>query len=165
MSSGTLALLARAVAPTDEELVSPVQLREMELYDLLRARERAAAQIRKILSDTTLSVEQTVWFGDVEVDLERRYIRRRGEAVNMTPAEYKLLAFFLRNADRPLTRDTILKHVWGYDIYPNTRTVDAHIVKLRQKLELDPTTPRHFLTIHGVGYRFKVNPAERRESL
>jgi DNA-binding response OmpR family regulator len=164
MSAGTFVQMAPAVTPTltAEEVVS--QHREMEPYEPLATRERTA-QIRGILRSTTLSVEQTVWFGDVEVDLERRYIRLRGEEVKVTPAEYNLLAFFLRNADRPLTRAAILKQAWGYAVYPHTRTVDAHVVKLRRKLESDPNAPRHFLTIHGVGYRFKMNPTERRESL
>jgi DNA-binding response OmpR family regulator len=55
---------------------------------------------------------------------------------------------------RPLTGDMILNSVWVYEWFPNTRTVDAHVVKLRQKLDPDPNTPRHFLTVHGVGYRF-----------
>jgi DNA-binding response OmpR family regulator len=162
MSAGTFAQLAPAVTPTltTEEVVS--QHREMELYDPLAARGRTA-EIRGILRSSTLSVEQTVWFGDVEVDLERRYIRLRGEEVKVTPAEYNLLAFFLRNADRPLTRAAILKQAWGYAVYPHTRTVDAHVVKLRRKLESDPNAPRHFLTIHGVGYRFKMNPTEQRQ--
>jgi DNA-binding response OmpR family regulator len=138
VSAGPFAHLAPAVTPTptDDQVVS--QLRGMEPYELPAARERTA-QIRGIPGSTTLSVEQTVWFGDVEVDLERRYIRRRGEEVKVTPAEYNLLAFFLRNADRPLTRAAILKQAWGYDVYPQTRTVDAHIVKLRRKLESAPT--------------------------
>jgi len=53
-----------------------------------------------------------------------------------------------------LTRDMILNSVWGYESFPNTRTVDAHVVRLRQKLEPDSNSPRHFLTVHGVGYRF-----------
>jgi DNA-binding response OmpR family regulator len=79
---------------------------------------------------------------------------RRGEELKFTPAEYNLLTFFLQNPDRALTRDVILNSVWGYESFPNTRTVDAHIVRLRQKLEPDPSIPRHFLTVHGVGYRF-----------
>jgi DNA-binding response OmpR family regulator len=88
------------------------------------------------------------------VDVERRSITQRGVDVKLTPAEYNLLLFFLHNADRALTRDVILNSVWGYESYPNTRTVDAHVVRLRQKLEPDPSLPRHFLTVHGVGYRF-----------
>ena len=81
-------------------------------------------------------------------------VSRRGEDLKLTPAEYNLLAYFVQNPDRPLTRDMILNSVWGYEFFPNTRTVDAHVVKLRQKLEPDNNTPRHFLTVHGVGYRF-----------
>ena len=62
--------------------------------------------------------------------------------------------FFVQNPDRPLSRDVLLNSVWGYDAFPNTRTVDAHVVKLRQKLESESDTPRHFVTMHGVGYRF-----------
>ena len=87
-------------------------------------------------------------------DIERRVVVRKGEEVKLTPAEYNLLVFFLQNTDRPLTRDVILNSVWGYNSFPNTRTVDAHIVKLRQKFEADVAVPRHFLTVHGVGYRF-----------
>ena len=65
-----------------------------------------------------------------------------------------LLTFFLQNPDRPLSRDMILNSVWGYESFPNTRTVDAHVVRLRQKLEADPNVPRHFITLHKVGYRF-----------
>jgi DNA-binding response OmpR family regulator len=95
-----------------------------------------------------------ICFGDVEVDLDRRAITNRKQDVKLTPAEYNLLVFFLQNADRALSRDVILNSVWGYESYPNTRTVDAHVVRLRQKLERDSGCPEHFLTVHGVGYRF-----------
>ena len=84
----------------------------------------------------------------------RRIVSKEGEAIKMTPAEYNLLTFFVQNPDKPLTRDLILNSVWGYECFPNTRTVDAHVVKLRHKLEPDPAIPKHFLTLHGVGYRF-----------
>jgi DNA-binding response OmpR family regulator len=74
--------------------------------------------------------------------------------VKFTPSEYNLLLFFLQNADRALARDTILSSVWGYQAYLNTRTLDVHVVRLRQKLEPNPNIPRHVLTIHGMGYRF-----------
>ena len=81
-------------------------------------------------------------------------VTKKGMEVRFTPAEYNLLTFFLQNPDRALSRDMILNSVWGYESFPNTRTVDAHVVKLRQKLEADPNTPRHFITLHKVGYRF-----------
>lgn len=98
--------------------------------------------------------EKIIRFADVTVDVVRRRITRSGEVVEVTPAEYNLLLLFIQNVDRPLTRDAILNVAWGYDCYPNTRTVDAHVCRLRHKFEPNLATPRHFLTIHGVGYRF-----------
>jgi DNA-binding response OmpR family regulator len=117
-------------------------------------RRELLARIRALLRRTAPEARKIVRFGEAEVDLERRVVLRRNEEVKMTPAEYNLLTYFLQNPDRPLTRDMILNSVWGYTSFPNTRTVDAHVVKLRQKLEPDPNVPRHFLTVHGVGYRF-----------
>jgi DNA-binding response OmpR family regulator len=105
-------------------------------------------------SSSSNVVDQIFRFADVTVDVGRRKITRGGEAVKVTRAEYNLLVVFLQNEDRPLDRDALLNAAWGYDFYPNTRTVDAHVARLRRKLEPDPATPRHFLTIHGVGYRF-----------
>jgi DNA-binding response OmpR family regulator len=117
------------------------------------------ARVRAVLRRSEPRIEKRIRFGDVEIDVERRYIRRAGQTVKMTPNEYNLLLFFIRNVDQVLTRDVILNEVWGYDYYPNTRTVDAHIVRLRSKLEPDPRLPRYLLTIHGVGYRFLMFPA------
>jgi DNA-binding response OmpR family regulator len=72
----------------------------------------------------------------------------------MTPAEYNLLMYFLQNPDRPLTRDMILNSVWGYESFPNTRTVDAHVVRLAPKAGARCERAAPFLTVHGVGYRF-----------
>ncbi len=117
-------------------------------------RRELLARIRAVLRRAAPEGPKLIHFGEVEVDLERRIVHRKGREVRMTPAEYNLLTYFLQNPDRPLTRDMILNSVWGYESFPNTRTVDAHVVKLRQKLEEDPNSPRHFLTLHGVGYRF-----------
>ena len=112
------------------------------------------ARIRALLRRTAGETKKVLHFGEVEVDFDRRVVTRKGQAVRFTPSEYNLLVYFLQNPDRPLTRDMILNAVWGYDSSPNTRTVDIHVVKLRQKLEPDPNVPRHFTTLHGVGYRF-----------
>ncbi len=117
-------------------------------------RRELLARIRAVLRRAAPEAYKSLRFADVEADVERRVVTRRGEEVKMTPAEYNLLVYFLQNPDRALTRDMILNSVWGYQSFPNTRTVDAHVVKLRQKLEPDPNQPRHFLTVHGVGYRF-----------
>ena len=112
------------------------------------------ARIRAVLRRAAPDGRKVAHFGETEIDFERRVVLRKGEELKLTPAEYNLLCFFLHHPDRPLTRDMILNSVWGYEFFPNTRTVDAHVVKLRQKLEPDPNTPHHFLTVHGVGYRF-----------
>jgi DNA-binding response OmpR family regulator len=126
----------------DDYVVKPFGAREL------------LARIRAVLRRTGPDAERVVGFSDVLVNLERRTVTRKGQEVRFTPAEYNLLTFFLHNPDRPLSRDVILNSVWGYESFPNTRTVDAHVVRLRQKLEADPNCPRHFLTLHKVGYRF-----------
>jgi DNA-binding response OmpR family regulator len=93
-------------------------------------------------------------FGDCEVDFSKMSILRNGVPVVITAHEFKLLKFFTENAEKVLTRDVLLNEVWGYNFYPTTRTVDNQILKLRQKLEPDPTNPRHLLTIYGAGYKF-----------
>jgi DNA-binding response OmpR family regulator len=126
----------------DDYVVKPFGTREL------------TARIRAVLRRASTDARKIMHFSEVEVDFERRIVKRKGEDLKMTPAEYNLLTYFLHNPDRPLTRDMILNSVWGYEFFPNTRTVDAHVVKLRQKLEPDANAPRHFVTVHGVGYRF-----------
>jgi len=126
----------------DDYVVKPFGTREL------------LARIRAVLRRASSEGTKVVAFGDVEVDLTRRVVLKKGEDLKMTRAEYNLLTYFLHNPDRALTRDMILNSVWGYESFPNTRTVDAHVVRLRQKLEPDPVSPQHFITVHGVGYRF-----------
>lgn len=117
-------------------------------------RRELVARIRAVLRRAAGDSHRVLKFSDAEVDVERRFVSKAGQELKLTPAEYSLLVFFLQNPDRPLTRDVILNSVWGYNSFPHTRTVDAHIVKLRQKFEPDASAPRHFVTVHGVGYRF-----------
>jgi DNA-binding response OmpR family regulator len=93
-------------------------------------------------------------FADVTVDFFKTEIIRGGEKINVTPKEFKTLEFMARNARRVISRDELLNEVWGYERYPCTRTVDNHMLKLRQKLESDPSRPSHFLTVYGQGYKF-----------
>jgi DNA-binding response OmpR family regulator len=81
-------------------------------------------------------------------------VTRDGSEVALTPQEFKIVKFMAQNPNRVVSRDELLNDVWGYQNYPTTRTVDNHILKLRQKLETDPTNPVHFRTVHGVGYKF-----------
>ncbi len=128
----------------DDYVVKPFGAREL------------IARIRAVLRRTSPAQPKTFHFSDVEIDFERRMVTRNGLEVKMTPAEYNLLSFFVQNPGKAVSRDQILNSVWGYDSYPNTRTVDAHVVRLRQKLEPDPANPRYFGTVHGFGYRFQA---------
>jgi DNA-binding response OmpR family regulator len=93
-------------------------------------------------------------FGDARIDFTSMEATQGGNPVTLTAQEFKLLKFFAASPGRVLSRDELLNEVWGYQNYPSTRTVDNHILRLRQKLEPDPTNPRYFLTIHGAGYKF-----------
>ena len=95
-----------------------------------------------------------VSFDGISVDFTKMEVMRAGESIALTAQEFKTLKFLVQNPDRVITRDELLNEVWGYQNYPSTRTVDNHILKLRQKLERDPANPVHFRTVHGVGYKF-----------
>jgi DNA-binding response OmpR family regulator len=100
------------------------------------------------------SGETTAAFGDVTVDFSAMEALRKGEPVALTTREFKTLKYLIQNARRVISRDELLNEVWGYENYPCTRTVDNHILRLRKKLERDPSRPVHFRTIHGAGYKF-----------
>jgi len=100
------------------------------------------------------SLNHGVAFGEVSVDLYRMRVTRRGEEVLLTALEFKVLRFLIINRGRAISRDELLNQVWGYNNYPCTRTVDNHVMRLRQKLEADPANPIHFRTVHRIGYRF-----------
>jgi DNA-binding response OmpR family regulator len=100
------------------------------------------------------STESTFVFGDVIVNFSSVEVCRKGQPVVLTALEFKALKYFIQNAQRAISRDELLNHVWGYENYPYTRTVDNHILRLRQKLEQDPSRPIHFRTVHGTGYKF-----------
>jgi len=97
---------------------------------------------------------ETFSFGDVKVDFTKMEVRREGRLVQLTSQEFKVLKFMIQNAERVLSREELLNNVWGYQNYPSTRTVDNHILRLRQKLEKDPANPSYFRTVHSSGYKF-----------
>ncbi len=93
-------------------------------------------------------------FGDVSVDFAGSVVTRAGMPVELTSTELTILRLLVERRNEVVSREQILNHVWGYDTYPESRTVDTHILNLRHKLEADPRKPRHILTVHGLGYKF-----------
>jgi DNA-binding response OmpR family regulator len=117
-------------------------------------RELVARMRALIRRASRCSPENLYVFEDVMVDFSKTEITRGGEKITVTKKEFQTLEFMTKNAGRMISRDELLNEVWGYHNYPCTRTVDNHILKLRQKLERDPSNPSHILTVFGLGYKF-----------
>jgi two-component system, OmpR family, alkaline phosphatase synthesis response regulator PhoP len=127
----------------DDYVTKPFSPRE------LLARVRAA--LRRTLR---VSSGEAFSFDGISVDFSKMEVTRDSQTIGLTAQEFKTLKFMAQNAERVISRDELLNEVWGYQNYPSTRTVDNHILKLRQKLEKDPGNPVHFRTVHGMGYKF-----------
>jgi DNA-binding response OmpR family regulator len=113
------------------------------------------ARVRAALRHTSRTANVSrVSFDGISIDFKKMEVQRDGKVVILTAQEFKTLQFLVQNADRVISRDELLNEVWGYQNYPSTRTVDNHILKLRQKLEREPGSPVHFRTVHGMGYKF-----------
>ena len=100
------------------------------------------------------SLRRAILFGEVEVDVDARNVKRRGEPVEMTAREFDVLVCLINERGRVLSRDDIFRRVWGPKHHGTPRTVDNFIQQLRAKLEADPQEPAHIQTVRGVGYRF-----------
>ena len=95
-------------------------------------------------------------FGSIRVDLVGTEATRDGEALNLSAREFQLLRYFIEHRGATLSRDELLKQVWGYSADMYTRTVDVHVASLRQKLEEDPKQPKFIVTVQGLGYKFRA---------
>lgn len=120
---------------------------------------RVEALLRRASTQHVNNRESSFHFGSVTVDFRSTSVRRDGKSVEMSAREFELLAYFIQQQGTTLSREELLSKVWGYDGSTLTRTVDAHIWMLRQKLEEDPQNPRHLLTIRGLGYKFVGQPS------
>jgi len=113
------------------------------------------ARIRALLRRTTEQMEPVHRVGDCDVDFSRAELRRGGARTDLTAIELKMLDLFLRNQTRVVTRTQVIDAVWGRDVFVTDRVVDTHIVKLRRKMEANPSEPRHIVSVRGIGYRFE----------
>lgn len=154
LSSGIPVVVCSAIT----EVADKVLLLELGADDYVTkpfSPRELTARVQAAIRRQRKPAAQTIYrFADCEIDFKKMTIRRGGNPVILTAHEFKLLKFFIENAERVLTRDVLLNEVWGYNLYPTTRTVDNQILKLRQKLESDPANPTHLLTIYGAGYKF-----------
>ena len=127
----------------DDYVTKPFSLRE--LLARVRAVLRRPGPRRRF---------EEVAFGDVRLHLRARQAFRAGKEVRLTRKEFDLLRYLVEHQGEVLARDRLLDEVWGYEQFPTTRTVDTHILRLRQKFEPDPEHPVYILTVHGQGYKF-----------
>jgi two-component system alkaline phosphatase synthesis response regulator PhoP len=129
----------------DDYVTKPFNPREIV------ARVRSA--LRRVQLDEALAVEQVLRYEALTVDLAKRYVTLNGEAVELTPTEFNLLATLMRRPGVPFTRSELVQKRLGYDYESLERTLDSHIRNLRKKLEPDPANPIYVQTVYGVGYR------------
>jgi two-component system alkaline phosphatase synthesis response regulator PhoP len=112
------------------------------------------ARVEALLRRASPHDSSVLQFGDIRMDLDKREVRRKGQQLDLSPREFRLLAYLVRHRGAVIERETLLDAVWGYQNAPLTRTVDMHVAKLRRKLEEDPANPQLIVTVHRAGYRF-----------
>jgi len=153
-----LSALPIIILSASTDLVDKVVLLELGADDYVtkpfNPRELLARVRAAIRSTRKPIVHDEAKFDGICVDFTTMEVVREGHPIALTSQEFKILKFFLHNEERDVSRDELLKEALGYHDYPSLRTIDNHILKLRQKLERDPENPTHFLTTYRSGYRF-----------
>ncbi len=131
----------------DDYITKPFSIRELlaRIKAHLRREERGIRSIPDIFTS-----------GDVEIDFNHLKVRRKDKEWDLTSLEAEILKYFISRPGEVVKRDDLLDKIWGYERFPTTRTIDNHILKLRKKIEEDPSCPRHILSVYGEGYRFVI---------
>jgi two-component system alkaline phosphatase synthesis response regulator PhoP len=129
----------------DDYMTKPFSIRELlaRIKARLRHSEKGGRAVPKVFS-----------FGDIEIDFVQFKVRLRGKELDLTSLELDVLKYFISHRGEVVSRNDLLDKIWGYESYPTTRTIDNHILKLRKKIEKDPSHPRYILSVYGGGYRF-----------
>jgi len=137
----------------DDYVVKPVGV--LELLARVEAIIRRAARRGMASAGDPTARNSQHRFSDVLVDLRTRTVLRAGEPIDLSPMEFDFLAFLIDSNGDIVSRDTLMRQVWNYSLGVTSRTVDQHVARLRNKLEPDPTQPRHLITVRKAGYRFQ----------
>ena len=136
----------------DDYVTKPFSIRELQA--------RVKAQLRRVQEPSTSTASDArpryLESGDIKIDLDKHEVFHRGENIELNPKEFELLVLLVSNKDKVVSREQILRKVWGYDYIGNARTVDVHVRWLRQKLEKDADHPQHLQTVRGYGYKFGI---------
>jgi two-component system alkaline phosphatase synthesis response regulator PhoP len=129
----------------DDYMTKPFGMREL------------MARVRALLRRSESAPEsESLVSGDLHIDLRRRQTFRDNQPLELKPKELELLIYLMRNRGRAFTREQLLRDVWGYDFFGDSRTVDVHVRWLRQKIEPEPAKPVRLVTVRGTGYRFEA---------
>jgi two-component system response regulator RegX3 len=129
----------------DDYVTKPFSIRELV--------SRVRAHLRRARMSTHAPSEEVLRAGPIEMDVARHEVRVDADTVTLPPKEFQLLELLLRRRGRLLTRDFLIEEVWGPDYVGDTKTLDVHVKRLRQKVEADPHDPRHLVTVRGLGYK------------
>lgn len=121
-------------------------------FSILELLARINALLRR--SNPNSIIPEVVRLGNIEINFRKYTAVRAGKSLKLSPREFEILRYLLEKQGEVVTRDDLLNHVWGYDSFPYTRTIDAHIATLRKKIEVRPDQPEMIITVHGKGYKF-----------
>ena len=137
----------------DDYMTKPFNMRELLA--------RIKAVLRRAAAEEKRPPRRRMEAGDIVIDEERHEVMVSGEVVEMPLMEYRLLEIFMKNPGKALPRGYLISQAWGGDFYGQTKTLDVHIRRLREKVEKDPAAPMHIVTLRGVGYRFESGEKPR----
>ena len=134
----------------DDYMTKPFSVRE------LIARVRALLR-RSSMTGETIEIKEsaTLKSGNMEVNIDRHEASIDGNKLELSPKEFELLAYLIKHKGKVYSREFLLKEIWGYDYYGDSRTIDVHMRWLRKKIEVDPDHPRRLITLRGIGYKFE----------
>ena len=135
----------------DDYVTKPYRLREL----VARMRAVLRRTSNELVREPPFNNDQKLVQGDVQLDLERHELRVKEKLVTLALKEFELLTFLIENAGRVVTRDSLMEHVWGYDYFGDTKTIDVHVKRLRTKIESNPSEPTKITTVRGLGYRYE----------